>query len=419
MAANLYDGNDFSQYQSLRQVLAPQYAILPSGQIRKIMEANFGPGSAEAYDQYMEFGFGDIGKAFTSAAKDVGNAVVKAAPVAATIGGGALKGALAGAQYGPAGILAGAAMGGAGAGLSKYGGGTAQKIGGVLSGVTGAASQLSPLGRFGSMVEPVIGGLAGGGRGGMSGAAVNALGGIMNAATGGLGGGIGGMLGGQAMQALGGGLGRGMQGGSGNALGGFLGGGAGGPAGALTNLFGGTKAIDQFMSLARRPEMGMALGALGLGPIGRSSIPVGSAQTPIPTAALASLFSQLADQIVTEAAEWSGDSESELAYMMDMNGEFVGDPAYARDRASRVWDLLNEAQAERFLEYIAAMPSRETEFAEAELGFTQQAEAYTQAMDEAYYDALDLADVDAYERESVGESETYSESPEWEVFDVR
>jgi hypothetical protein len=179
MRENSPGATDYSQLQSLRQVLAPQYAIMPSAQIRAHMDAIYGEGAADAYDQYLEFSFGDIGKAFSSAASDVGRFVAKAAPAVATIGGGAVQGALSGAQFGLPGIIAGAALGGAGAGLSKYGSGAARDVGGALTGVTGLVGQFSPLGRVGGAVGPAISSLAGGGQGGAAGAAVNALSGIL------------------------------------------------------------------------------------------------------------------------------------------------------------------------------------------------------------------------------------------------
>ena len=79
---------DYDQLQYLRQVLAPQYAVLPATRIRAQMEALYGPGSAEAYDEYLEGLFSSIGSALSSAARDVGKFAAKAAPVVATVGGG-------------------------------------------------------------------------------------------------------------------------------------------------------------------------------------------------------------------------------------------------------------------------------------------------------------------------------------------
>ena len=407
---------DYSQLQALRQVLAPQYAIMPTGQIRAHMEAMYGEGAADAYDEYLEGIFDGIVKGISSAASDVGRFAAKAAPVAATIGGGALQGALSGAQFGLPGIIAGAAIGGTGAGLSKYGSGAARDVGGALSGVTGLASQFSPLGRVGAAVGPAISGLAGGGRGGPAGAAMSALSGILGAVGGGAGpaGALGSLVGGAsggAPGALGSLLGGGRGGGVAGVLGGLLGGsGAAGPAGALASLFGGSSASGQLMSLLQRPELSQALGALNLGRLGRSSIPVGTAQTQVPTAAFPQLMAQLADQVATEAAGWSTETESEIAYMNEA-GEPTGDPALPRDRAARLWNLLNEAQAERVLGEMMAPPIVAPEFYGDYGDYADYADA--RAQDEAYYDSMDLAEV--YELSGEAEGEAYTEYGEWEA----
>lgn len=428
---------DYSQLASLRQVLDPQWAIKPSGQIRAHMDAIYGEGAADTYDQYLEFSFGDIGKAISSAASDVGQFAAKAAPVVATVGGGALKGALSGAQFGLPEIIAGAAIGGTGAGLSKYGGGAARDIGGALSGVTGLAGQFSPLGRLGAGLEPAISGLAGG-KAGLQGAAVNVLGGVLGAVGAGAGptsafgrvlgglstakpvsasGGVplGGLLGGGGRGGPGGALGNLLGGGSGvaGALGGLLGG--GGPAGvggALASLFGGNSPISQLTSLLQRPEMARALGALKLPPgLGAPTIPVGAAQTPVPTAAFPQLLAHLAKSVVSEAAGLSPDTESEMTYMINQEtGEYAGDPAFSRDRSAQVWALLNNAQAERVLVEIATTPVAAWDSAEALTEYSEQAEAEAEARDEAFNDAMEWAEAAALEAESEG----YSEYGEWE-----
>jgi len=456
---------DYDQLQYLRQILAPQYAVLPASRIRAQMGAFYGPDAAEDYNEYLEGLFGSIGNAF----KDVGKFVAKAAPVVATVGGGALQGALSGAQFGLPGIIAGAAAGGAGAGLSKYGSGTARSIGGALQGVTGLAGQFSPLGRIGGAVGPAISSLAGGGRGGAAGSAVNALSGVLGALGGGggaagalsslLGGGGGGAAGaissllGQAggpAGAIGSLLGGGRGGGAAGAIGSLLGGGgggaagaigsllggggggaagaignllggasgSGGPAGALSSLFGGSGAIGQLRSLLQRQETMEALSALEIPPFGRTAILVGSAQTPVPTAAFPNLIAHLAGQASAEATAWAQDSENAMEYMMDQSGEYVGDPALDRDRAARIWNLLNEAQAERLLEAIGS--AGEAENAEYGPDYSEASVyAERQAQDTAYYDAMDAAEAYALTAES--EAETYPdyEYAEWPEDDGR
>jgi hypothetical protein len=313
----------YSQYPNLRTVLAPQYAYLPPSEIEALMESQFGPGAAERYEEDMEGIFDDIGKGISSVARDVGRFTAKAAPVVANIGGGVIKGAAAGSALGPIGAIVGGVAGGVGQGLSSYAKGPARNIGNILGTVTNVAGQFSPTGRLGGSLGSAVSGLAGGGQGGATGAAINTLGGL-------LGGGGGG-------------------GGAAGALGSLLSGGRRGTLGALTSLFGGTGAGGQLLAALRNPDIIRGITAAGLGQLGARSIPVGSAQTMVPVGAFTNLISQLANQAATEAAALSDGTESTLNYMIDNTGEYVGDPASEQDRAARVWDLLNEAQAERVL----------------------------------------------------------------------
>ena len=326
---NSYPVESSSQFPHLRSVLAPQYAAMSDAEIHALMEAVYGAESAEDYDEYLEGLFDSISKGFQTAVHSVGNVVSQAAPIVANVGGGALKGAMAGSSLGLPGIIGGALMGGVGTGLSSYGKGSARNVGNVLSGVTNVAGQLTPMGRMGQGLGSAVSGLAGRGGGkAVAGAALNALGGV-----------LGGGVGGTAARTLGG-----LLGGSGT---------AGVAQNALQGLFGGSGAASQLMSLLQRPETLQALAALGLGQMGRPSVQVGSQQTPVPTAGIANLIGQLANQAASEAAALSDGVESSLRYMMDEAGEYVGDPASEQERAARLWELLNEAQAERVLAELA------------------------------------------------------------------
>jgi hypothetical protein len=300
-----------AEFPNLRLVVAPEFAALPAPALAAHIDRLYGEGAAEEYEEYLEGFFDDIGRGISSAVNTVANVARQAAPAIAKVGGGALQGALSGSSLGLPGIIGGAVLGGAGAGLSAYGKGAAHDIGGVLSGVTNIAGQFSPMGQLGGALGSAVSGLAGGGGRGAAGAAVNALGGL---------------LGGPAGGALNGG---------------------GGALGALNGLFGGGGATGQLLSLLQRPEVGQALAALNLGPAGRRNIPVGSAQTPVPVSAITSLIGQLANQASAEAMAIAGGGEGPLEYMMGESGDYIGDPASPRDRAAALWNVLNNAQAER------------------------------------------------------------------------
>jgi hypothetical protein len=250
----------------------------------------------------------------------------QAAPGIASIGGGVLKGAAAGSALGLPGIIAGAATGGVGAGLSTYGRGGARQVGQALSGVTRLAGGLTPMGQLGGAVGSAVGGLGARGRPGQRPAAGHALG------------------------QLSGMLGSGLS--AGGAGGGALGQVAGlltspQAASALAGLFGGGGASGQLSAALRNPDVRRALAALRLGPLGRPSIPVGAAGQAVPTAAFAQLLGHLSQRV---AAEAEGVDEAEaIGFMTDGEGGFLGDPGSAVDRAARLWDLMNEAMAERVI----------------------------------------------------------------------
>jgi hypothetical protein len=307
MFMNQPSGNDL---QNLRQVVQPQLAALPTAQLRHVVDANFGPGTAEGIDEDLEGIFGDIGKALSSAAREVGRFATKAAPAVASIGGGVLKGAAAGSALGLPGIIGGAVTGGAGAGMGTFGSGTVRKLGQTLSGVTQLAGGLTPMGQLGGSLGSAIGSLGAPRRSGSRTHARGALGQIAGLLTS-------------------------PQGASG-----------------LGGLFGGTSAPGQLAAAIRNPDLQKALAALRLGQLGRPTIPVGAAGQAVPTAAFAQLLGHLSNRV---AAEAEGADEGEaLGFMTDGEGGYVGDPASESDRAARLWDMMNEAMAERVIETIEA-----------------------------------------------------------------
>jgi hypothetical protein len=353
----------------LREVVDPSLAGLPAYALREQVDTAFGEGFAEAMDADLEGVFGGIGRAFSSAARDVGRFAQKAAPVVAHVGGGVIQGAMSGSAAGLPGIIGGAAMGGVGAGLGRYGSGAARQVGQAMTGITQMAGQFSPMGRAGGAIGSAVSGLGGlaGGRGRPNFGQV--IGQVGQAAAGALGGGA---AGGAMSQVAG--LLRSPQ-----------------AAGALGQLFGGGNGAGQLMSALRRPETQQALAALRLGQMGRPDIPVGPQQMPVPTGAFAQLLGHLSQQAAGAAPTPQSEDESEaFAFMTDGDGEFYGDPASAGDRAARLWDMMNDAQAERLietLEYEAWSDDEQTYDADGE---------YLDA-DSEYYDALDLADAEAIE----------------------
>lgn len=360
---------------NLRQVVQPQLAMMPTAQLRQVVDGTFGPGTAEGIDEDLEGIFGDIGKALSSAARDVGRFASKAAPGIASIGGGILKGAAAGSALGLPGIIAGAATGGVGAGLSTYGKGAARQVGQALSGVTQLAGGLTPMGQLGGTLGSAVGSLGAPRRPGQKPGAGGALGQVA------------GMLG--APQAGGLMSGGGMGGGAMGQIAGLLT--SPQAASALGGLFGGGNAPGQLAAAIRNPDLQKALAALRLGPLGRPAIPVGAGGQAVPTAAFAQLLGHLSNRVAAEA-EGVGEAES-LGFMADGEGGFVGDPASGSDRAARLWDMMNEAMAERVIETIEA-EYLAGEGSEAEDEGEDESEDWDDEVEWAeFLDAMDMADL--------------------------
>jgi hypothetical protein len=287
--------NGHRDYPYLRSVIAAEYATLPAWQIEAFMEQQFGEGAADAYEDYLEFSLKSLGR-------DIGRFASRAAPVVANIGGGVVRGATAGAALGLPGIIGGAVAGGVGQGFASYGGRDLRRIGAGINTGVGLAGQISPTGRIGATL----------------GGAVSSVGQGRN-------------VGRAAATAATGLLGQ-----------------LGGPAGALGRQAGVSgQAANQLAALMRRPEFGQALAAMGMGALGRQSIPVGSAQTPVPTSAFANLLGVLANRASDEQAALADGGESDLRYLTNDLGEWVADPADHEERAEHLAYLLDMAEYER------------------------------------------------------------------------
>lgn len=443
-------------YPYLRSVLAPEYASLPAAQLAAFMEFEYGEGAAEAYDDYFEGFFGDVGNWVSHAARDVGRVAQQAAPVVANIGGGVIKGATTGAALGPVGIIGGAITGGVGQGLASYGSGSLRDIGKGINTGLGVASQFTPTGRIGGTLGGALTDVGQGKNvlktalGAASGLAGGALGG---GALGG--GGLGqaaGLLGGQggSTRALAGLLGGQSQGGTAGALAGLLGGQSqGGTAGALTGLLGGQgsqggvggllggllggqggSAANQLAALFQNSDMRRAIGSMAMGGIGRKSIPVGASGVPVPTSAFANLLGAFAQSAADEQAELADGTERNLAYLMDDAGEWAADPAEGDQRAARLASLLTAAELEQLIQDLQRIQlSQQQELVRQQLQIGQQTatrdrlrqtRAWQRQLDQetAMYDAMDLAEAAALD-EGDGEFDEFDEfdETEFETYD--
>lgn len=369
------------EYPYLRSVLAPEYTALPTEQLEALMESQYGQGAAEQYDEYFEGFLGKVGKFVSGTAQHVSKAVAKAAPVVANVAGGVVKGTTTGASLGLPGIIGGAVAGGVGQGFASYGSRTLRDIGkGINTGI-GVAGQFTGTGRIGS---PLGGALSDIGQG--KNVFKTAIGATSNLAGSALGGGTLGKIPGLA----------GGQGGS---------------------------AASQLISLLQRPEVLQSLGAMAMGPAGRTTIPVGSAQTPVPTSAFTNLLGLLANRAADEQAAFSDGSESDLRYLMDDTGEWVADPAESEQRATHLYYLLAAAEYEQMVQadqQQLLLQQQQLQQQQLQQQQLQQQAAYQERLrqtrawqhqqerETAMYDAVDLSEAYAL-TEDMGEYDEYDE----------
>ena len=388
------------KYPYLRTVLSPEQAVLPVEQLEAFMERQYGRGSAEQYDEYFEGFFGDVGSFITGAATTVGKAVVQAAPVVANIAGGVVRGATTGASLGLPGIIGGAVAGGVGQGFASYGSGTLRDVGqGINTGI-GVAGQLTGTGRIGSALGGALTDI-GQGKNVLN----SALGSVSNLA----GGALGGVMGGGAMGKV-----AGLVGGQGSGL--------------ITSLLGGTgqsgqsgSAASQLIALLQRPEVMQSLGSLTMGSAGRTTIPIGSAQMPVPTSAFVNLLGLLANRAVDEQAALSDGSERDLRYLMDDAGEWMVDPVESEQRAAHLYYLLNVAEYDRMIQadqqqQLLQQQQLRQQAVHQERSRQSRAWQYQRAQETAMYDAVDLSETYALPDE-VEEYEEYDRHGEYDEYE--
>jgi hypothetical protein len=269
-------------YPLIRSVADPRIANLPT----EDLEAELLRQGIRAED--MEGLFDDVGHAFSSAGRAIGNVVSTAAPVVAQVAGkalpGIISGAVTGCALGPWGCLGGALVGGVTSALSGGGGQPA------------GARPSSPIGAIASAI-PAIAGAIGGGGGAVSGLA-SAL----------------------------------------PAIAGLVGGGGGGAPGGAASV-GTTNPAGVLLGLVQRPELIQSLMSMALGSAGRKDIPVGNSSVPV--SAFANLLSALGSKAFGQAEAFAEPSESLPDYLYK-GGTLAVDPAVPSQRAAALLERLGE-----------------------------------------------------------------------------
>jgi hypothetical protein len=201
---------------------------------------------------------------------------------------------------------------------------------------------------------------------------------VLGTAVGGpLGASLGGTLGSLAGKAIGGATGQAAP--SGGPIPG-IGGAIGGIVGGLT----GSPAAGQLLQTLFKPQTVQALTSMAMGPLGRSSIPVGGTQVPI--TAFTNLLSTLAGRAETEYnASVAANQSNVPTYMRDYAGQPKGDPAVAQHRAEALYELLEASEGAESAEA-------------AEVAEYESTESEMEAI-HAEYDALEMAELYEYEAE--------------------
>jgi len=117
-------------------------------------------------------------------------------------------------------------------------------------------------------------------------------------------------------------------------------------------------ATAQLLQVLARPEVLQALMSMLLGPSGRRHVPV--AGTPVPVGAFTNLLGVLANRAAAEYNVLAAPSGEDIPrYLLDVNGEFLVDPAVPEERAAVLLGLLEIAEQEE-----AAYELYEAELAE-------------------------------------------------------
>jgi hypothetical protein len=313
-------------YPLIRSVADPSIANLPTEDLEAEL---FRQGiRAEAMENF----FSDIGNAFGSAGKAIGNVASTAAPIVAQVAGKALPGVISGAAtgcaLGPWGCLGGALVGG---------------VTSALSGGGGKPASPSPSGIVGTIASaaPAIASAFGGGGGVASGiaSALPAIAGLVS-----------GVAGGKPSP----------------------------PAAAVASTppagsAAPTNPAGVLLGLVQRPEVIQSLMSMALGSSGRKDVPVGNSSVPV--SAFANLLGVLGSKAFGQAEASAEPSESLPDYLYK-DGDLQADPA---DRSARAAVLL-----ERLGEVAIATPRPAPRFAFSE------ADEYYDELDAAELDLMEM-----------------------------
>lgn len=110
---------------------------------------------------------------------------------------------------------------------------------------------------------------------------------------------------------------------------------------------GGSAAAEQLLQLTQNPDVLKSLSSLALGSLGNMNVKLGNGGPSVPVGGVMNLIGTLAGKAAADADELLQESEHSLSYLLDEDGQFLGDPAVPEDRAHALYNALSEAEEQR------------------------------------------------------------------------
>lgn len=112
----------------------------------------------------------------------------------------------------------------------------------------------------------------------------------------------------------------------------------------------GSAAAEQLLQLTQNPDVLKSLSSLALGSLGNMNVKLGNDGQLVPVGGIMNLIGTLAGKAAADADELLRGSEFSPSYMLDEEGQFLGDPATPEDRAQALYHALSEAENLRIIQ---------------------------------------------------------------------
>lgn len=110
---------------------------------------------------------------------------------------------------------------------------------------------------------------------------------------------------------------------------------------------GGSAAAEQLLQLTQNPDVLKSLSSLALGSLGNMNVKLGNGGPSVPVGGVMNLIGTLAGKAAVDADELLRESEHSSSYLLDEEGQFLGDPSVPEDRAQALYNALSDAENHR------------------------------------------------------------------------